>query len=52
LSSDTFRDDVTFVPLLVRPDRKSVPWIIVPVQSGSDAFVYRPACPRLRAAHH
>jgi hypothetical protein len=49
---DVFRDDVTFVPLLVRPDRKSVPWIIAPVQSGSDAFVYRPACPRPRVAHH
>jgi hypothetical protein len=51
-SPDTWVDDVTFVPLLVRPHRGALPWIITPTQFSADAYVYRSLCPRERAARH
>jgi len=52
LSPNPDFDDITFVPLLVRPRRDALPWIIVPTQFAPDAFLYRPVCPRARSARH
>ena len=46
-------DYITYFPLLVRPGRGALPWIIVPTQFADAAYVYRPLCaPRPRAVRH